>query len=327
MSDFVPHSRPTITDEDRCAVDAALREGAVGPGAIARRLAAEVAHRAGRDFARTTRSGTEALRDGLGLLGLPPGALVAVPVLTCPSVVAVCTELGLRVWLTGLNEDLTIDVSDVGDDVAAVVAPHAWGAPVDAAALDRLGRPWIEDAATSPAARTVAGAAGAAGTLAVFSFGPTKYLTGGMGGCLVGDLDTIVGADAMPDVNASLAAAQLDRIALFRERRRGIADRYDAALDPRCAAPRPRTEADCAYRYLARTSRPSAPAVAALHAAGIGASPSPNPWLDELALPAVTRLPGDGPWRAWRGHTLSIPLYPSLSEDELGRVCRALHSL
>lgn len=328
MFESIPHSRPTVTSADEAAVAAALRDGHVGPGPLQRELATRFADRAGRSFGRTALSGTDALREALRLLRLPAGATVAIPVLTCPTVLEACHDLRLRVWLTGLNDDLTLAVDDVGDDVDAIVAPHAWGAPVDATALASTGRPWVEDAATSPATQTNTGPAGAAGTLAVFSFGPTKYLTGALGGCLVGDVDELAAPSRMlqpmPDLNAALALSQLGRLDAMRDVRRTIASRYDAAIAGSRAAPRARGPHDCVYRYIARTFAPSAAAVARLHDAGVRASTSVNPWLDTIAHEAVIRVPGDGAWRQWRDHLLSVPLYPSLTESEQRRVCDAL---
>ncbi len=328
MFESIPHSRPTITSADEAAVVAALRDGYVGPGPLQRELATRFAERAGRRFGRTVLSGTDALREALKLLRLPPGATIAIPVLTCPSVLDACHDLQLRVWLTGLNDDLTLSVDDVGDDVDAVVAPHAWGTPVDAAALASTGRPWVEDAATSPATRTSRGPAGAAGTLSVFSFGPTKYLTGALGGCLVGDVDELAVPSGlpqpMPDLNAALTLSQLGRLDVMRDVRRAIASRYDAAIAGSRAVPRARGPHDCVYRYIARTLAPSGAAVARLRDLGVGASDSVNPWLDTISHEAVIRVPRDGAWRQWRDHLLSVPLYPSLTESEQRRVGEAL---
>jgi len=58
--------------------------------------------------------------------------------------------------------------------------------------IQSLGVPWIEDCATSPATSVGGRPAGASGTLAVFSFASTKYVTGGSGGVLACDDDVTV---------------------------------------------------------------------------------------------------------------------------------------
>ncbi|MCB9519723.1 MAG: DegT/DnrJ/EryC1/StrS aminotransferase family protein [Myxococcales bacterium] len=322
---MIPHSRPTIEDPDRRAVDQALGLGRVGPGPIAAELAATVGASLGGRRTRLLRSGTDALTEALARLELRPGARVAIPVLSCESLLDACSRRGLEPWLCPVRDDLTIDPDRIGP-VDAVIAPHAWGTAVDSAALDALGVPWVEDCATSPACVTAAGPAGTAGTTAVFSFGPTKYVTGALGGAIVWrEAFAEVGPGdphELPDLNAALALSQWSRLSAFVARRRAIAAIYDQAIPAALGVPRLARPEDTYYRYIVRTRRPAEPIADRLRARGIGASPSVNPWLDERL--GVRRHELQTPWR---GHLLSLPIYPSMTDVELSRVIDELHAL
>jgi dTDP-4-amino-4,6-dideoxygalactose transaminase len=248
-------------------------------------------------------------------------------------------------------ETLTLNASDVQKDCAAIIAPHAYGAPVHASAIQCLGLPWIEDCATSPATIVEGRPAGASGTLAIFSFASTKYFTGGSGGMVVCDDDVLaariqdllefdsfekggqwgngwLGAlpGRMADLNASIAKVQLDRMAEFFKRRREIAEIYNAQLpDVPGLKLMKLTSEHSFYRYIVRTDRTSESIRESLSRDGIDARTSVNPWLDRIPS-SQGRVEG-GPWpdaAAWRGHLLSLPIHPSMSDEDAILVAESL---
>jgi perosamine synthetase len=258
------------------------------------------------------------------------------------------TGAGHRAFLTDIDDALlTIDPGSIPRDAAAVIAPHAYGAPVDVEALTRLACPWIEDCATSPALGPGERRAGASGTFAVFSFGSTKYLTGGSGGMVLTDdprlaarVDDLLDFDrfekrgawqhglpaALPgrlaDLNAAVALTQWRRLPDLAAHRQTIAAVYRAGLADVAGLRVPRPGMPHAfYRYLVRTDAPAEPLAVALRARGIDARSSVNPWLD-----AAANVTG-GPWPVaarWRDHLLSLPIHPHLSEADAHRVVATL---
>lgn len=319
---MIPHSRPTIEEADTRAVASALEAGRVGPGEVAAQLAAAIGGALGGRRVRLVRSGTDALAEALGLLGLTCGAAVALPVLSCESLLEACARRGVEPRLCPVRDDLTIDPARVDRGVDAIIAPHAWGSAVDAEAVAAIGLPWVEDCATSPACVTPRGPAGIAGTVAIFSFGPTKYITGGLGGAVVGgDATAAVPPHELPDLNAALALSQWSRLAAFVDRRRAIAATYDAEVPDDLGVPRRCGPGDTYYRYIIRTHLPAAPIADRLRAMGIGASPSVNPWLDERLGGRREELES-----SWRGRLLSVPIYPSMTDAEQARVVDGLRA-
>lgn len=322
----------------------------VGYGPVSAELEERFRQRTGRKYAFAVSSGRHALLLALQALDLPRPSIISIPVLTCASVLAAIHSAGYRAWLADIDEhNLTINPQTISPDSAAIVAPHAYGAPVDVAALQRLGLPWIEDCATSPAttADDAGRPAGAVGTLAIFSLSSTKYITGGTGGMVVTDDDRLATriadlldsdrvqtvkhetgyvpslAGHMVDLNAAVALVQLGRLDEFCAKRRAIAAIYQTELNPAFTLP-PSDPRHSYYRYIVWVAHQSAELSAALLKQGIDARPSVNPWLDQYK-----NILG-GPWPAadhWRDHLLSLPIYPGLSTTDARSVIRAIDTL
>lgn len=347
----IPHSRPSLGDAEAEAAHAVIAAGFVGSGPRAAELEAAVSAATGRPFAFAVSSGFHALSLAVRALDLPAGSVIGLPVLTCGSVVAAIRGAGHRPRLLDLREDLTLDPNSViRGEVAAFAAPHAYGAPLDVEALAAIGIPWVEDCATSPATTTRNGKrAGTSGTCAIFSLGSTKYFTGGAGGVLTTSDDTLAARvgdlldsdraqpaaswthtppaawpGRLSDLAAAVALEQWRRIPEFAARRRVIAAAYDQLLarHPALLLP-PRDAGHSFFRYLVRTSAPASELAAALRAREIDARDSVNPWLDTFAGVDASAGPWPGAAR-WRGHLLSLPIYPQLTDAEVESVAATL---
>jgi perosamine synthetase len=350
----IPHSAPLLGRLEEEAVRRCLCSGFVGNGTAAKELEEQVCKQTGRKYGFAVTSGFHALLLALRAFDLRRDSKICFPVLTCASVLAAVQNAGHRAVLADVEaETLTLDVKTVPRDCAAVIAPHAYGAPVHACAIQSLGLPWIEDCATSPATRVDGRPAGSWGTFAVFSFASTKYLTGGSGGMLTCDDDKLAarvrdllnfdsldkngcwengwhGAlpGRMADINASLAGIQLERMAEFRRRRREIAEIYDSLLRDLVDLKLTELTPDHSfYRYIVQTEVPSEGICQTLRDMGIDARTSVNPWLDHISSPMGNAC--GGPWPIadkWRGHLLSLPIHPSMSNEDATLVARSLRN-
>ena len=351
----IPHSAPLLGRLEEDAVRDCIRSQFVGNGTAAEELQEQISKQTGRKHAFAVSSGFHALLLALRAFDLKQGSKICFPVLTCASVLAAVQNAGHRAVLTDIEaETLTLDTGTIPGDCAAVIAPHAYGAPVQASAIRNLGLPWIEDCATSPATRVDGRPAGAWGTFAIFSFASTKYLTGGSGGMLVCDDDLLAarvqdlldfdsfeksgrwengwyGAlpGRMADINAVLAKVQLNRMSEFCRRRREIAEIYNLLLrDVSGLKPVELTPDHSFYRYIVRTEGLSEEICRELYSAGINARESVNPWLNHI--PSSTETISGGPWpiaEEWRGHLLSLPIHPSMSNEEAMLVAESLRKV
>ena len=135
-----------------------------------------------------TRSGRQALRLLLGVLDLPKGSGVALPLFTDPSLVRAIAAAGHRpVFIDVDPRFLTMDPHSLyraRGDFSAVVAVHLFGQLADMPAiLEAAGEaPVIEDTAHAPLSRLEGKMAGRFGVACFYSFASTKYWPAGGGG-------------------------------------------------------------------------------------------------------------------------------------------------
>jgi perosamine synthetase len=345
---MIPHSSSSLGAAERAAVDSCLEQNYVGPGPQSLALEKAVLQRTGRRHAFAVSSGFHALSLALAALDLPAHSEIALPILTCGSIPAAAIRAGHLPRLCDIHaENLTLDAETIPSAVRAVIAPHAYGCPVDVQKLQELGLPWIEDCATSPATQILGKPAGAFGTLAIFSFNSTKYITGGSGGMVVTDddllaqrLNDLLQENAtvraslwqnppppawpgrLADLNAALALTQWQRLEEFRQHRAALAALYRERFKNAAPALRLPKEHDghSYYRFWLRTQTESKLLVPLLRERGIDARDQINPWLDTY-LEAKGHWPGADSMRA---HLLSLPIHAKMTLPEAEDVAKSL---
>lgn len=226
----------------------------------------------------------------------------------------------------------------------------------------------IEDAAHAFPTRTPAGMVGALGDATCFSFYANKTITTGEGGMLTTNSEEVYrrakvmrlhGIDRdvwdrfqapgakweydvvapgfkynMPDVNAAIGLAQLEKANLMREERQRCALRYRESLSGLDSIELPQVSVDPSWhawhlfhlvlKPRARISRNEL--IEELAARGIGTSVHYKPihrmsyYRDRYSL-RPSAFPNAE--RVWQG-CLSLPIYPSLRGDEIDYVCGCL---
>ena len=197
-------------------------------------------------------SGASALQLSLAALGIGEGDEVIVPAMTAvPTASSVCAVGARPIFVDVDQNTAAIDVDQVRAALTprtrAVIVVHLYGRPAtDVATLMMLGIPVIEDCAQSHGATF-----GISGTIAAYSFYPTKNLGGiGDGGMVVTDNDEMVeqlrrlrvhGQSAqyvhvdisqnhrMSEIEAGWLELTLPFLAADNRRRHAIVSRYRAA--------------------------------------------------------------------------------------------------
>ncbi len=142
--------------------------------------------------------------------------------------------------------------------IAAIVPMHTYGHPVDIEPLmelaDRLSLPIVEDAAESLGSTYRGRHTGTFGKLGVLSFNGNKIVTTGGGGAILTDdenlacrakhlsttakiphqwafiHDEVAWNFRLPNLNASLGCAQMERLTEMLQRKRRLAERYREAF-------------------------------------------------------------------------------------------------
>lgn len=325
----VPHSRPWICDADVAAVIAQLRSNQIAEGEVASRLEVELASRYGFRHAIVAGSGSQALKLALAACGVSSRSTVTLPTYVCPEVLGVVEAIGAKAAVADVGRDYLLDVEDgMLDGSDAVVVPAILGICADARRFMRVNRvviaDWAQYAPLQP------GEPQDAYDVAIVSFEATKLLASGEGGAVlvrhdelaervraekrIGDTGLKLNLFPLSDLQSALAMSQLKRLDDFLARRRQIAERLAKAAPDAVHVP-------SASRFRFAIQVEDARATAARFAErGVAARLPVTPLVHHVRsqrrdFPVANKL--------YR-QTLSLPCHPSLTEEELSRVERAL---
>ncbi|MDR7415084.1 MAG: DegT/DnrJ/EryC1/StrS family aminotransferase [Armatimonadota bacterium] len=341
----VQHSRPTLDEADVRAVAEVLRSGQIAQGEVTRRFEEAVARFVGVRGGVATSSGTAALHLALVALGVGPGDEVILPSYTCVALLQAARYVGATPKLVDLEPDgYNLSVEEVRRVITrrtrALLIPHMFGFAADIEALRGLEIPVIEDIAQALGTTVRGRPVGSFGDVAVCSFYATKVITTGEGGMVLSNSDLLLRRVRemrdydgrrrlgvrfnykITDFQAALGLSQVHKLPALLDRRRRLAVRYAErvrALGLRPPTVRPGTN-PIFYRYVVAVPD-AAKAREALRAHGVETSPPVFwPLHRYLGLPGFPRTE-----QAYRT-ALSIPLYPSLREEEVNRILVALEA-
>src|SRR5262247_2101675 len=311
---MIPHSRPTLGDDDGERVARVVRGGHLAQGPEVAAFERGLAERMGVADAAAVSSGTAALELALRARDALYHAV---------------TRCGAAPVLADADPDtLGLSAADAARRrtvrTRAVVVVHPFGLAVDLGDFERLGVALVEDCAQTLGAVLGGRPVGTRGGLAVCSFYATKLLTTGEGGAVTGRAELVARArDArdyderhdlvprfnykMTDMQAALGQSQLVRLDAFIARRRALAVRYRTALAraPRCRVASDAGERHVYHRFVVAVDRPLDPVLAHLERRGVAARrPVFRPIHRALGLSGYPNAE-----RLW-AECLSLPCYP-----------------
>lgn len=360
MNDFIPAAKPIIGEEERAAVDRVLLSGMVAQGPEVAAFEEEFSDHfnLGRPSIAVN-SGTSGLHLGLLASGVGPGDEVIVPSFTFAAT-------GNSVALTGATpvfvdiEPRTFSIDP--EAVEAAITPktkgimpvHLYGHPARMQELTKLaskhGIAIFEDAAQAHGASLNGTPVGAFGDFAMFSLYPTKNMTSGEGGMVTAANDTIarnlrllrnqgmekqyenevVGFNTrMTDIHAAIGRTQLTKVDAWTKTRQQNAAFLDANLQGVITPVVEDGAVHVYHQYTIRVPEDRAGFVAALkseYQVGAGVYyPIPNHRLPSLQKFAPS-LELSETERAAK-EVVSLPVHPSLSQNELDRIVNAVNSL
>jgi perosamine synthetase len=252
---MIQHNRPTIEPDDIEEVSKILNSGWIVQGEKVENLEKALCNYLGIDGQGVAvSSGTAALYLALFSLGVGKGDEVILPTYVCSAVLNAIFFTGATPVLVDVNlDDFNISFEKTkkkaGKRTKAIIVPHIYGVPVDIGRFLELGIPIIEDCAQSIGAKINGQTVGTFGDISIFSFYATKMLTTGQGGMAVSHKPELVEKMRdfreydcrkeykprfnfqMTDIQAALGISQLKKIPSFIKRRREIAKRYVEALE------------------------------------------------------------------------------------------------
>jgi dTDP-4-amino-4,6-dideoxygalactose transaminase len=365
---YLKFAAPLLDDATIAGVDEVLRSGHIASGPWVQKFEAQLSAFCGGRPVRALTSGTAAIEVALQLCGIGPGDEVISSAQSFFTVLNMIVKVGatpvfVDCDLVTRNIDLAQVEAAITPRTRAIVPTHYPGSLADMDALlalaQRRGLRVIEDAALVIGSRWKGRNVGAFGDLTTFSFHPNKNITSIEGGALAvndqaeakrvealrfhgitylpdrtRDVAFAGGKFNLPDVNARIGCAQLERLPAFLARRRALVDRYFARLatDPPCVLP-PKPDADGANSWnmfwvllpLDRLAISRKAFRDALEARGIGTGMS----YEALHVCTLGRRHGgrEGQFpnaeRIAR-ETVTLPLHAGMSEADIDRVCAAV---
>jgi dTDP-4-amino-4,6-dideoxygalactose transaminase len=352
----IPIARPQMGEEEKSRVWEAMSSGSLAQGPRVRELEERFAAFVGAGHAVATSSGTTALH--LALLGYDVGSgdeVITVPFTFIASANSILYTGARPVFVDIDEHDFTMDVTQVEAAITprtkAIMPVSLYGQPADMPAIaeiaERHGLAVVEDACQAHGAAIGDRRSGTWGA-GTFSFYPTKNMTTGEGGMLTTDdaelaervrllrehgmkvryHHDVVGYNfRMTDIAAAIGLAQLPKLDAYNERRRTIAARYDRELRG-VTTPSVRAGVTHVYHQYTIRVRDRDAFADRLKERGVGSAiyyPIPvhrqKPFValgyGDEAYPVTDRLTEE---------VLSIPVHPSLSDEEVQQVVEAVNA-
>ncbi len=356
-----------LRPEIDAAVARALESGWYILGAEGKAFEQEFAAWVGARHAVGCGNGTDALALALRGLGIGPGAAVATVSHTAVATVAAIEMAGAVPVLIDIDPlHYTMDPAELSDVLAhppagppirAAIPVHLYGQAADMAAIlascARHGVAVIEDCSQAHGAALDGKKLGTLGAVGAFSLYPTKNLGAlGDGGVLATDdpdlasriaalrqygwrthhVSDAVGVNSrLDELQAAILRVKLRHLDAGNARRQAIAAEYDAALSATPLRPPARRSGatHVFHQYVVRV--PDREAVQArLRAEGIGSGvhyPVPvhlqPAYKDRVAL----GLAGCRASEVAAREVLSLPLYPELTDEQVGMITRTISRL
>jgi methionyl-tRNA formyltransferase len=335
----VPHNRLTYGSEEVDKVSVVVGSGCWAGGCGVAALEERFAQLFKTSNAVCLGSGFGALKLTLAGFGVESGTTVGVPAFSCVALANAPLSLGAKPRpLEVIPNCLTVDPCDptiCQTDVA--VAVHTFGMPAPIRDLLNSSSIVVEDASHGFPLDLSGMPAAPTSKAMIMSLAASKFIGGAEGGVLLTDDDELADVvrdlrnyvDKAPsplrtnqklsDIEAALVDAQLDRLSDMIVQRAARAAFYRNAMaelagDGAVVLP-PQDVCRVWYRFVVYCPKhPATQVVKRLRARGIHAAQPFPPWAN----------PGLRVSDQAFAHSVSLPLYPSLTKSEQNRVVRAL---
>lgn len=343
-----------VDDEMREAATRILNSKRYIKGPEVDKFESEFARFCGAEHAAAVSSGTTALFSAYMALGIKPGDEVIVPSHTFIASITPAIVMGAKPVFADVDpETYTIDPEEVRAKITAntkaIVAVHLYGHPADMDPIMELSRehdiPVIEDSCQAHGSLYRGKQIGSIGTMACFSFFPSKNMTVAGDGGMVTTNDPELGeklsmlrnhgrTDAhtsvilglnfrMSELHAAIGRIQLKHIDRWIEKRRSAAAMYNEHFDgvAGLVTPVERDWGKHVYHLYVIQVENRNELIAHLKSKDIGSGvhyPKPvhkQPVMEQytsgLSLPVTEKLVD---------RIVSIPMHPELSEDDVAFV-------
>jgi dTDP-4-amino-4,6-dideoxygalactose transaminase len=339
---IIPHSCPSLDDEEIRALQHVLTSGQLAQGPQIKGFEEELGSFHDLLSGVATSSGTTALHLALLALGVGPGDEVLLPSYVCSAPLHAVYHSGATPILVDVDPtNGNIDTGDLTKRLTskskAIIVVHLFGLPANVREITALGLPVIEDCAQALGAELAGRKVGTFGRVAICSFYATKIITTGEGGMLLSSDPDLLARSRdlrdydkkedlrlrfnykMTDLQAALGCSQFQKLERFLDQREELARVYSEQLATLPGTLPSAQEGRIYYRYVVSVEGNIPELIKKLSNMGI-----------EVARPVYRPLhlyfdleDYPGAEMAWKSH-LSLPIHPSLTSQDVHRVCHAL---
>ncbi|MEO7147551.1 MAG: DegT/DnrJ/EryC1/StrS family aminotransferase [Terrimesophilobacter sp.] len=353
---MIPAAKPLIGDDERAAVDRVMLSGMLAQGPEVAAFEQEFSGIVDGRHCIAVNSGTSALHLSMIALGIGEGDEVIVPSFSFAATANAVQLAGATAVFADIETDFFC-LDPVAAEAAitprtkAIMPVHLYGHPADLVTLsqiaERHGLILLEDAAQAHAASLNGKPVGAWGAAGSFSFYPTKNMTSGEGGMVSTDSaevdrqmrllrnqgmekryeNEVFGFNTrMTDIHAAIGRVQLTKLAGWTAQRQANAAFFSENLSGVVTPPTAENAVHVFHQYTIRLEGLDRDRfVEELTARGVGSGvyyPTPIHRLPsfglELDLPGTERA---------AAQVLSLPVYPSLGQDELEQIVTAVNEV
>lgn len=353
---MIPAVRPEIGVDERNAVDRVLRSGMLAQGPEVAAFENEFASIVDGARCIAVNSGTSALHLAFLAGGVGPGDEVIVPSFSFAATANAVSLTGAVPVFVDIEADyFSIDPAAVEAAITprtkAIMPVHLYGHPSNMTALktiaDKHDLQLYEDAAQAHAASFDGIPVGVWGTAAAFSFYPTKNMMSGEGGMITTTSEElerlarmlrnqgmerryeneVIGFNTrMTDIHAAIGRVQLEKLAGWTAKRQANAAFLSENLTGVITPPTASGAVHVYHQYTVRVVGHDRDAFAEeLTKRGVASGvyyPTPIHRLPSfdvaLELPVTEQV---------TKQVLSLPVYPSLTDEELEMIVEAVNSV
>lgn len=354
-------SKPVITEKDISDVTAVLRSGMIVQGPKVQELEEKFAEYCGTKHAIAVNSGTAGLHTALYALGIKDGdEVVTTPFTFVASANSILMQ-NAKVVFADIDEDtFNVDPSkiEITDKTKAILPVSLYGRPYDQS-INEMGLPVLDDACQSIGAGTGDKKSGNLANISVFSLYATKNIMSAEGGMITTNDDKWAeqcrrfrhhGQSAqtqyqyfdigynyrMTDIHAAIGLNQLAKLEEFTAARIKNATAYNEAFANIPGLITPTTPADTRHVFHQYTIRITEEFPLSrdelrehLKENGIGSGiyyPKPlhlHPHFEKMGFkegdfPVAERISKE---------VLSLPVHPSLTEEEVEKIIQTIKAL
>ncbi|MFA5305902.1 MAG: DegT/DnrJ/EryC1/StrS aminotransferase family protein [Candidatus Babeliales bacterium] len=341
---MIPHNKPSIGSEESAAITEVISSCWIAPGEKVKQFEQAFADYVGAKYAIAVNSGTAALTVALKILGRMP--FIAIPTYVCSAVLNAVDMSNQQACIVDINKnDFNMEKIRVKlrPYQGVYIIPYTFGVPADVENFKIENQYIIEDCSQALGSYINGKHVGLQGDIATFSFGPSKMITTGSGGMIVTnnkaladkareyiDYDKHIPAFnfGMNDLQAAMGIEQLKKLPEFLRKRREMATAYQDICKTK--GWRYQVSINCLfsdlnwYRYIVKDN-----CVSRLkqHLADNGITAiipiEQREMLHNMLGLGAENYP-NAEWVA--GHSLSLPIYPALTDEEFNHILDYLRS-